>query len=104
MAAIGRTYGTFPRCKWSDYRRAQMFYFSLGHWNQNLQVALQLGVTKQASRQALCRTGASAEKSLYNPEPSEIVERYKFHTRFLINDQALQRVTSFKYLTISVRM
>ena len=58
------TYGTFPRCKWSDHRRAQTFYLSVGRWTQNLQVALQLGVTKQARRQVHCRTGTSTEKSL----------------------------------------
>ena len=79
MAAIRRMYGTFPRCEWSDHRRAQTFYFSVGHWTQNLQFAL---VSPNKPGDKSFAELVQALKSHYNPEPSEIIECYKFHTRF----------------------
>ena len=65
------------------------FYLSVGHWNQNLEVVLQLGVTKQARRQVLCRTGTSAEKSL---QPQAVRDRRALQISHLI--QKTSRVCS----------
>ena len=70
MAAILRTYGTFPRCEWSDRRRAYTFFLLvIGLKTYKLLCSL-VSPNKPGDRSFA--ELVQVLKSQYNPEQSEI--------------------------------
>lgn len=65
-------------CQWHYRCREETSYISLGDWSFALQVAAEPGVADPVDGQEL----VAVLSNHYRPKPSEIVQRFRFHSRF----------------------